>query len=119
MFTEQQTTAVLQALAHETRRAILDVLMARPGIGVGALAGEFDVTRIAVMNHLAVLERAGLIVSEQAGRTRRLYINVAPIQIIHDRWTTEYSAYWARRVTGIKALAEATENKKRGKHDKG
>jgi DNA-binding transcriptional ArsR family regulator len=108
-------TAVFHALAHEHRRKILDILKGHPGIAVGELAAEFDVTRIAVMNHITVLERAGLIVSEQDGRTRRLYLNSVPIQMIHDRWSNEYSAHWARRVTDIKAIAEAAAKARKGK----
>ncbi len=99
--------AIFQALGNESRRRMLDIVKGEPGIGVGALASEFEVSRIAVMKHLAVLEAANLIVSEKDGRTRRLYFNAAPIQMIHDRWTTEYSAYWAGQVTRIKYLAEA------------
>ncbi|MDH5456499.1 MAG: helix-turn-helix domain-containing protein [Gammaproteobacteria bacterium] len=99
--------AVFQALAHESRRRMLDLVKECPGIGVGALAGEFDVSRIAVMKHLGVLEHAGLLVSEKDGRTRRLYFNAVPIQMIHERWTTEYSAYWSGNLTRIKYLAEA------------
>ena len=101
--------AVFQALAHESRRRMLDIIKEEPGIGVGALASAFDVSRIAVMKHLTVLEGADLVVSEKDGRTRRLYFNAAPIQMIHDRWTTEYSAYWAGELTRIKYLAEAKE----------
>lgn len=116
MFTENEITAVFHALASEHRRRILDLLKQRPGMAVGELACEFDVTRIAVMNHIAVLERAGLLISEQDGRARRLYLNAAPIQMIHDRWITEYSAQKARRVTEIKRLAEAAawSNKRKG-----
>ncbi len=98
--------AVFQALAHESRRRMLDTVKARPGIGVGELASEFDVSRIAVMKHLRVLEQADLIVSQKDGRTRRLYFNAVPIQLIHERWTTEYSAYWSGNLTRIKYLAE-------------
>jgi DNA-binding transcriptional ArsR family regulator len=104
-------TAVFHALAHETRRRIMDVLKGRPGIGVGELALEFDVTRIAVMNHLAVLEDAGLVVSEKDGRRRRLYLNAAPIQMINDRWLDDYSGHWARRLTGLKYAAETAHAK--------
>lgn len=115
MTTQDDMTAVFHALAHETRRKIMDVLKDRPGIGVGELAHEFDVTRIAVMNHLAVLEDAGLVVSEKDGRTRRLYLNAAPIQMINDRWLDDYSGHWARKLTGIKYAAEAAAAKaKRG-----
>ena len=105
-------SAVFHALAHESRRKIMDVLKAHPGISVGQLALRFDVSRIAVMNHLAVLEQAGLLVSEKDGRTRRLYLNAAPIQMINDRWMSDYSAYWARKLTGIKYAAEAAAKKK-------
>jgi DNA-binding transcriptional ArsR family regulator len=108
---EDDMTAVFHAMAHETRRRIMDVLKARPGIGVGELASGFDVTRIAVMNHVAVLEQAGLVVSEKDGRVRRLYLNVAPIQMINDRWLDDFSGHWARRLTGIKYAAEAAAAK--------
>ncbi len=117
MLNTRDMDAVFQALAHESRRRMLDIVKEEPGIGVGALAGEFDVSRIAVMKHLAVLEDANLIISQKDGRTRKLYFNAAPIQMIHDRWTTEYSAYWAGQMTRLKYLAEArheaaTEQKK-------
>jgi DNA-binding transcriptional ArsR family regulator len=111
MSTQDDMTAVFHALAHETRRRIMDELRARPGIGVGELAQEFDVTRIAVMNHLAVLEYAGLVVSEKDGRVRRLYLNAAPIQMINDRWLDDYSGHWARKLTDIKYAAEAAFKK--------
>jgi len=106
MLNDHDMDAVFQALAHESRRRMLDIVKEEPGIGVGALATEFDVSRIAVMKHLTVLEDAGLIISEKDGRVRKLYFNAAPIQMIHDRWTTEYSAYWAGQLTRIKYLAE-------------
>ena len=120
MLADRDMNAVFQALANESRRRMLDIVKEEPGIGVGALASEFDVSRIAVMKHLAVLEEASLIVSEKDGRTRRLYFNAAPIQMIHDRWTTEYSAYWAGQVTRIKYLAEGrhSDDKKKGKQNK-
>ena len=106
MITDGDMDNVFHALAHEIRRTILDLLRATPGQGVGELAGAFDVTRIAIMNHLAVLEGAGLVISEKDGRKRRLYLNAAPIQMIYDRWTDEYSGYWAGRLTSIKYAAE-------------
>lgn len=113
MMNNQDMDAVFQALAHESRRRMLDIVKEEPGIGVGALASDFDVSRIAVMKHLAVLEEADLIVSEKDGRTRRLYFNAAPIEMIHNRWTTQYSAYWAGQLTRIKYLAEANEAAKK------
>lgn len=98
--------AVFQALAHQARRRMLDIVKAQPGCRVGDVAERFEMSRIGVMKHLAVLEEAGLITSRKEGRQRRLYLNAAPIQLIYDRWTTEYSAFWAGRVADIKYRAE-------------
>lgn len=103
---DNDMNAVFSALAHETRRRILDLLRQNPGAGVGEIAMEFDVSRIAIMKHLAVLEEANLIVSQKDGRTRRLYFNAAPIRMIYDRWTDDYSGYWAGEITRLKYLAE-------------
>lgn len=97
---------VFHALAHATRRTILDRLRDQPGLTVGKLAGHFDVSRIAIMSHLTVLERAGLIISEKEGRTRKLYLNAVPIQQIQDRWLDQYGAHFASRLTSIKYAAE-------------
>ncbi len=115
MSDDRDMDAVFAALAHETRRRILDLLRGRPGAGVGVIAAEFDVSRIAIMKHLAVLEAANLIVSQKDGRTRRLFFNAAPIRMIYDRWTDDYSGYWAGELTRLKYLAEAragTEKRK-------
>ncbi len=98
---------IFQALAHRSRRHMLDLVKEHPGVPVGKLAAEFDVSRIAVMKHLRVLEHADLVVSEKDGRSRRLYFNPVPIQMIHDRWMSEFSAYWSGNLTRIKYRAEA------------
>ena len=106
MITNDDMDLVFHALAHKTRRCILDLVRDQPGQGVGELAKAFDVSRIAIMNHLKVLEEAGLLVSQKDGRTRRLYLNAMPIQAIHERWIDAYSDYWADRLSFIKHAAE-------------
>ena len=113
MFTNDDMDSVFQALAHETRRAILDHLRDRPGLAVGELAANFDVSRVAVMNHLRVLTDANLITSHKEGRSRRLYLNALPLQLIPERWIDGYSAHWLDRVSLIKATAEAVARKDR------
>lgn len=90
---------VFQALAHADRRRILDIVRERPGIQIGALAEEFDLSRIAVHKQVQVLEAADLLISERQGRVRRLYFNLVPIQRIYEHWTDEYSAAWAAGLT--------------------
>ena len=98
---------VFGALAHRTRREILDVLKACPGCNVNHVAGFFGISRIAVMKHLRVLEDAGLVLSRKEGRARVLHFNPVPIQEIHERWTTEFSQRWASKLTRIKSRVEA------------
>lgn len=63
--------AALGALGDPTRRAIFELLVARPR-AVGELAEELPVSRPAVSQHLKVLKEAGL-VTDLAQGTRRLY----------------------------------------------
>ncbi|HEX4830709.1 MAG TPA: metalloregulator ArsR/SmtB family transcription factor [Trebonia sp.] len=65
------TDVVLKAIAEPRRREILR-LVARDEMAAGEIAAEFDVTRTAVSQHLAVLRNAGLVSERRAG-TRRLY----------------------------------------------
>jgi DNA-binding transcriptional ArsR family regulator len=44
------------------------------------------------MQHLGVLERAGLILVRRDGRHRWNYLNPLPIKQIHDRWIGRYAA---------------------------
>ena len=98
--------AVFAALASEPRRRILDILKREPGCNVNHVAEFFDIGRIAVMKHLDVLEAANLVISEKVGRERLLWFNPVPIHLIYDRWTTEFSAYWAGRLARMKYRLE-------------
>ena len=98
--------SVFQALANAHRRRILDIVQSEPGCSVNFVAEHFEMSRIAGRKHLDVLERAGQLVSDKTGRTRALRFNAAPIQMIYDRWTTEFSRYWASAVTRIKYAVE-------------
>jgi len=76
---------VWRALGDPTRRRILDLLRARPRT-TGELAGEFEVSRFAVMKHLATLVDAGLVLAERRGRERFNHLNPVPIRAIYRRW---------------------------------
>jgi len=100
---------VFVALASPARRKMLDIVKDRPGCTVKHVAGFFKMSRIAVMKHLRILVYAGLVISEKEGRSRKLYFNCVPIQMIYDRWTTDYSALWASGLTRLKYRVEAQE----------
>ena len=102
----EETEAVWKALSEPTRREILDLL--RDGARTtGSIAEEFrDVTRFAVMKHLAKLEEAGLVVVEARGRERWHYLNAVPLQRIVERWVRPYAAEQASRLLNLKRHAE-------------
>jgi predicted transcriptional regulator len=109
--------AVFAALSSEPRRRILDILKKEPGCNVNRVCEFFEIGRVAVMKHLDVLEDANLVLSEKVGRERQMYFNPVPIHMIYDRWTTEYSAYWAGRLARMKYRLENAPvpiNAKRG-----
>lgn len=95
-----------RALADPTRRHLLDLLRAGPAT-VGALAAEFgDLTRFAVMKHLAVLEGAGLVLGDKIGRERWCRVNPAPLRAICLRWLRPFDVALADQALRIKEIAE-------------
>jgi DNA-binding transcriptional ArsR family regulator len=100
------TEDVFTALADPTRRTILD-LLATHGHGTATtLAAELPVSRVAVIKHLAVLDRAGLVSARRHGREVR-YV-VEPRSLAETAaWMTRLAADWDRRLNAVKRLAEA------------
>src|SRR5262245_54287612 len=77
---------VFKALADARRRRILDLLKDDRRT-TGELCARFpDLDRCTVMQHLRVLERAGLVIVKREGRVRWNYLNALPIKEISDRW---------------------------------
>jgi len=103
--------ATFFALSSDLRRRMLDLLKREGGCNVNHVCEFFsaEIGRHAVMKHLAALERGGLLVTAKDGRDKRLWFDPTPLQLIHERWTTEFSAYWAARLTRLKYDAEGAE----------
>lgn len=98
--------AVFKALANATRRSILDTLRDQP-LTTGALAEQFpDLDRCTVMQHLAVLEAAGLVTAERRGRERWNHLNPLPIHDIHERWIGPHAAYAVSKLAALKRNLE-------------
>ena len=93
---------MFKALAGADRRRILDLLRDAP-LTTGAIVDEVPwLDRTTVMLHLRVLERAGLIITKKEGRRRWNYLDIAPIQRIHERWIQSYAAPSARLLHRLK-----------------
>jgi DNA-binding transcriptional ArsR family regulator len=85
-----------QALGDPTRRAMVERLTQGPA-SVSELKRPLTMSLPAVMQHLAVLETSGLIVSQKAGRVRTCRINL-PALAEAERWIADRRLEWERRL---------------------
>jgi DNA-binding transcriptional ArsR family regulator len=110
---------VAQALADETRRAILRML--RDGeLSAGAIAGAFDVTRPAISRHLRVLREAGLVIDEAQGRERvyRLELGaLAELEAFLAELRENRASTWERRFLALETEVHRTK-RERAKEEK-
>lgn len=101
---------VWKALADPTRREILDLLKDQP-LSTGQLCVPFELSRFAIMKHLAILEKAGLVVVRRVGRERFNHLNAVPIRQIYERWVRSYEGQWASNLLDLKSQIEEGKDK--------
>ncbi len=97
--------ALFAALSDPTRRQVLDLLADRGEGSASALAAVMPVSRPAVIKHLGVLERAGLVGSRRRGREVLYSVRPEPLQSA-ARWMASVAAEWDARLAALKRLAE-------------
>jgi DNA-binding transcriptional ArsR family regulator len=90
--TVDELSTTFAALAHPTRRAILDRLTAGEAT-VNELAEPLPITVQAVSRHVAVLERAGLVERGRSAQRRPSRLNAAPLQDAVT-WFASYRRFW-------------------------
>lgn len=102
---------VFRALDDRHRRTLLDRLFDRDGQTLNELCAHLpSMTRHGVMNHLRVLEGAGLVSTTRIGRSKHHYLNPVPIRLVRDRWINRYAAARLDHVLEVKAQAEQGAN---------
>jgi DNA-binding transcriptional ArsR family regulator len=97
---------VLGALADPTRRQLLHLLSAHRPASATTLAGQVTVTRQAVVQHLAVLERSRLVDSHRAGREVLFTVRPEPL-LATASWMTHLAETWDERLRLLKQRAES------------
>ena len=85
-----------QALADPTRRAMIERL-ARSPASVSELAKPFEMSLPAVLQHLSVLQGAGLVVTEKIGRVRTCRIEPQALSQA-EQWINTRRAEWEHRL---------------------
>lgn len=107
MSTDEADDLIFKALSHRVRRRILDHLKVEPHT-TGSLCALFpELDRCTVMQHLGVLEEAGLVIPEKRGRERWNHLDALPVHAIHERWIGPYAAYAASMLSRLKKTVEA------------
>ncbi|MDX6276301.1 MAG: hypothetical protein QOJ72_429 [Nocardioidaceae bacterium] len=74
--------AVIRALADPTRRAVVERLAKSPAV-VSELAEPFSMALPSLMQHLRVLEDAGVVTSQKHGRVRTVSLRPGALDVLH------------------------------------
>lgn len=94
--TEKATDSLFRALSDATRRDIMR-RSAQGGSSVTALAEAYPMSFAAVQKHVAVLERAGLVIKERRGREQIVRAELEAIQAA-QRSLDGLEAIWRDRI---------------------
>jgi DNA-binding transcriptional ArsR family regulator len=100
---------VFDALAHPIRWELI-TLLAVEAQSATALARQLPVSRPATLKHLVILQDAGLVSRERAGREVRFVAHPRPIADAAS-WMSTIAMAWDHRLSDLKDI---TEGRRRG-----
>jgi DNA-binding transcriptional ArsR family regulator len=95
--------AVFAALADPTRRRVLRLVAERGPTSATLLERELPVTRQAIVKHLAVLNRAGLVSGRRAGQEVRYVVVPGSLHEVSE-WIAEIGARWDERLARLRQV---------------
>src|SRR5689334_21703636 len=96
---------VFAALGDETRLALIDRLSRGEPQSISELSEGSPITRQAITKHLKVLEEAGLVQSNRAGRESRFELTPAPLGEMRD-YLDFVSSEWDFALVRLKSFLE-------------
>jgi DNA-binding transcriptional ArsR family regulator len=105
---EADLDAVFHALADPTRRAIVARLCESPA-SVSELAKPFAMSLPAIVQHLQVLERSGLVRSEKIGRVRSCSVVPAAVRAA-ESWLGLRRTSAERRLDRLEKFLDDIQN---------
>lgn len=85
-----------RALADPSRRAIV-ARLSTGSASVSELAAPLSMSLPAVVQHLDVLQKSGLVSSEKVGRVRTCRLEVEPMRSV-ERWIEQHRTEWESRL---------------------
>ena len=87
---------VFHALGDSTRRRLVEQLSRGPA-SASDLAKPLGITLAAVVQHLQVLERSGVVRTQKVGRVRTCRIEPTGLNVAAE-WIAERKSLWERRL---------------------
>jgi DNA-binding transcriptional ArsR family regulator len=100
---------VFHALGDPTRRAILERVSEGP-MTVSSLAKPLDITLAAVVQHIHVLQKRGLVRTTKLGRVRPCRMEPRGLSVV-EQWIADRRSLWERRLDRLgNLLAEPEED---------
>ena len=90
---------IFQALADPTRLAVVERLSIAPA-SASVLAQPFAMALPSFLQHMGVLERAGIVTSHKSGRTRTYQLAPHGLQLA-AAWLAEFRNHWERALNQL------------------
>ncbi|HEX8025907.1 MAG TPA: metalloregulator ArsR/SmtB family transcription factor [Candidatus Limnocylindrales bacterium] len=103
---------LLSALADPTRRWIVERLAGGPA-SVTTLAAPLPMSLPAVVQHLQVLERSGLVVTEKQGRVRTCRLDPDRLRTVDD-WLEDRRRTWERQLDKLADVLDEADAMRAG-----
>jgi DNA-binding transcriptional ArsR family regulator len=101
-----QLDQTFHALADQSRRSIV-VRLSRGPASVSELAKPLGMSLPAVVQHIDVLQKSGLVRSEKVGRVRTCRLEPAPLRSV-EQWIAQHRATWENRLDQLDAVLNET-----------
>ena len=95
---------VFHALGDSTRRAMLERLSSGP-MSVSLLAEPFDMSLAAVVQHLQILQKAGLVKTEKVGRVRSCRVEASGLRAAEE-WLRARRPEWDRKLDRLEMFLD-------------
>jgi DNA-binding transcriptional ArsR family regulator len=99
---------IWKALGSPHRRVLLDALRGGPKTTSALCEVLPQLSRFAVMQHLSVLERAGVVLVRRKGRERWNELNAVPIQRELERWLNGFQQATASQLLAFERHLRAS-----------